>query len=445
MANPLDKQSYLGHGSLNSSGTQYIDRQDGRETSVMSSRDSLDDGFPASAPLVILHPNFANQHLILSKVLNQQERSPIFFSFQTPDADLRTAWELFSSALQDQVGRAPSPLESRATPDKAAQAALKALSAVQPYVLVIDAFDLANQSVQAWVAAMAKGLPEDSQIVVGGRRLPVALTSANGLRESVHLYPVDPERMLLDYEKQASEGAMLEVYGLGPGQALINGQRIDRWDGMLPRALFFYFIDRGMVTRDEIFQTFWPTLSIREATNVFHVTKRKISEILGFDLTIYWSGFYRISPDVDLHYDVVKFGEHVQNSAIAEDSVAADLLQRAIDLYQSVYLSTLDMNWVLTRRAELNQTYSEALSSLGKLRQRQGRPQEALGLLLRAAANQPHREDLARGIMSLFTELGQTDKALEVYERLTNELKRSLGVAPDRRTVELAQHIRTGA
>jgi two-component SAPR family response regulator len=148
---------------------------------------------------------------------------------------------------------------------------------------------------------------------------------------------------------------------------------------------------------------------------------------------------------VDLHYDVVKFGEHVQNSAIAEDSVAADLLQRAIDLYQSVYLSTLDMNWVLTRRVELNQTYSEALSSLGKLRQRQGRPQEALGLLLRAAANQPHREDLARGIMSLFTELGQTDKALEVYERLTNELKRSLGVAPDRRTVELAQHIRTGA
>jgi two-component SAPR family response regulator len=147
---------------------------------------------------------------------------------------------------------------------------------------------------------------------------------------------------------------------------------------------------------------------------------------------------------VDLHYDVVKFGEHVQNSAIADDDQAAELLQRAIDLYQSVFLSTLDMEWVRARRNELNLSYSEALSSLGKLRQRQDRPQEALGLLLRAAANQPHREDLARGIMALFTDLGQMDKALEVYERLTGELKRSLGVAPDKRTVELAAQIRAG-
>ncbi len=405
-------------------------------------RGNFTDAVPTEASLLILHPNFASQHLILSEVLSQHDRTPIFFSFQIPNSDLRTAWELFSAALTDQAKRTPPSLEAKATAEKAAQAALKALNPLAPYVLAIEATDLATKPVEAWIAAMVRGLPTGSQIVIGGRQLPQSLITDSSIRDDVQLYPVDSDRMLLDYANQPTDRALLEVYGLGPGQALINGQRIDRWDGMLPRALFFYFIDRGMVTRDEIFQTFWPSLSVREATNVFHVTKRKISEILGFDLTVYWSGFYRISPDVDLHYDVVKFGEHVQNSAVANDDEAADLLQRAIDLYQSVFLSTLEMPWVVARRAELNLTYAEALSSLGKLRQRRGKPQEALGLLLRASSNQPHREDLARGIMSLFTELGQPEKALEVYDRLAGELKRSLGVAPDRRTVELAQQIK---
>jgi hypothetical protein len=252
------------------------------ETSViaMATRNSVDEAFPADAPLVILHPNFANQHLILANVLNRQKRTPIFFSFQSPSSDLNTAWELFSTALQEQAQRDVPALDARTTPEKAAQAALKALNPLQPYVLVIDSLDLANRQVENWIGAMAKGVPEKSQIVMGARQLPPSLFETHTLRDNVQLYPVDPERMLLDYASQPTDRALLEVYGLGPGQALINGQRIDRWDGMLPRALFFYFIDRGMVTRDEIFHTFWPTLSIREATNVFHVTKRKISEIL---------------------------------------------------------------------------------------------------------------------------------------------------------------------
>src|SRR5260370_15199033 len=151
-------------------------------------------------------------------------------------------------------------------------------------------------------------------------------------------YAGHADRMLPRFGAQRADRALLEVYALGLGHASINGRKIDRWDGALPRSLFFYFIDRGMVTRDEIFQTFWPTLSIREATNVFHVTKRKISEILGFDLTVYWSGFYRISPDIDLYYDVVKFVEDVQNSVVANDHDGIQLLERAIDLSRGLFL-----------------------------------------------------------------------------------------------------------
>ena len=404
------------------------------------SRRWLDNAFPANTPVVLLHPNFANQHLLLEKILDEKARNPIFLTLQRPCNSVECLWQLLSTAVHDQLDSSLPALDAKANIDKSVQAFLKA--APSRFTLVIDAFDLAQGGALRWVAGLANALPSKAQIVLGTRDLPLEFLNTSSLQGKVAIYPTDQERMLVDYANQPPDRALLEVYCLGPGHALINGRRIDRWDGILPRSLFFYFIDKGMVTRDEIFQTFWPTLSVREATNVFHVTKRKISEILGFDLTIYWSGFYRISPEVDLHYDVIKFVENVQNSVVANDDEASTLLERAVYLYRGLFLGTLDMNWANSRRSELQGVYADALSSLGKLRQRAGDMPEALGLFLRAASTQPHREDLARGIMSLYVDLGQSNKALEAYERLTGELKTSLGVGPDRQTVELAETIR---
>ena len=56
-----------------------------------------------------------------------------------------------------------------------------------------------------------------------------------------------------------------------------------------------------MATRDDIFNTFWPSLSIKEATNVFHVTKRKVNEILGFETR------YRVDNYAYIHRETVGF------------------------------------------------------------------------------------------------------------------------------------------
>jgi DNA-binding SARP family transcriptional activator len=250
--------------------------------------------------------------------------------------------------------------------------------------------------------------------------------------------------MILDYTN-ALNRAVLEVRALGPGRVLINGRLVEHWDGVLPRMLFFYFIDRGMTTRDEIFQTFWPNLSTREATNVFHVTKRKISEILGADLTVYWSGFYRISPDLDLHYDVVKFAEAVQNAAVADDDEAVSLLQNAIALYNGPFLSMMEQPWVSQRRDELGASYAEALAGLARIYKKHDSRLDALGYYLRAAATSPQREDLARSIMELYRDLGRPRDALDAYRRLETELKNSLGVTPGPQTAALASEIRAGA
>jgi two-component SAPR family response regulator len=234
---------------------------------------------------------------------------------------------------------------------------------------------------------------------------------------------------------------LLEVRALGSGQVLIDGRQITQWDGALPRSLFFYFVDRGMTTRDEVFATFWPELSTREATNVFHVTKRKISEILGVDLTVYSSGFYRISPEIELHYDVVAFGESVQNSAVAEPEEAYELLDRAIALHERDFLSAVDQAWANKRRDELRRTYVDALTAQARIYEGRDMLAEALGLYNRAFGAFPQREDLARAQMRLYHQAGQPQRAMLVYHRLVKELQQSLDVVPSPETTTLAEQI----
>lgn len=396
---------------------------------------------PPGITLAVLHPDFHGQHSLLAPLLQDKRRTTLFLAVSEPDTAyddlLKSLKHMFDSQADITLPDLPDGAEA------AAAVIAKTLNSGGKYTLIIDAFDYVNQEhTNAFITALANSIAPGNRILLGTRELPVALLKSDTLRDKVALIPTHPDRMMLDYAQPSSK-SVLEVRALGPGRVLINGRRIDHWDGVLPRMLFFYFVDRGMTTRDEIFETFWPKLTTREATNVFHVTKRKISEILEADLTVYWSGFYRISPELELHYDVVKFAEAVQNAAVAADDEAIILYRNAVALYHGPFLSTIEQqDWADRRRGELVGSYAEALAGLARIYQRQDSKQQALGYYLRAAATNPQREDLARAIMDLYLELGRPTHALDAYERLEKELKASLGVSPDRRTVELVGKIR---
>jgi DNA-binding SARP family transcriptional activator len=394
-----------------------------------------------STTLVILHPDFYGQHTLLAPLLDRTDQHTVFLSVPKSGADLDTLTVALSEAIRTQLDESISDLP--AEPEAAANAIAEVMNAHSPVNMVIDGYDLLEpDSTGDLLAALATRLTGGSRVVIGGRQLPMDLLWRENLQSQVALIPVNPDQMMLDYTQSINK-TVLEVRALGPGRVLINGRLIDHWDGILPRTLFFYFVDRGMTTRDEIFRTFWPSLTTREATNVFHVTKRKISEILGTDLTVYWSGFYRLSPDLELHYDVVKFAEAVQNAAVADDDRALELYRNAVELYHGPFLSTMEQEWVTARRGELATTYAEALAGMARLYARRGDKENALGCYLRAAATSPEREDLARAIMELYRALGQPAAALETYERLEAELKKTLNVSPGPQTSELAAAIRS--
>ncbi len=323
--------------------------------------------------------------------------------------------------------------------------------------LFIDEFDRVplNGDFRKFIKAAVAALPDGIQLAFSSRLLTYqpwydmvasgeAIVLGTEYRKDDVMFTIEP-----------APKPQLEVYSLGRGYAIVNGQQITNWDGALPRNLFFYFMDHPLVTRDEIFETFWPDLSVKEATNVFHVTKRKISERISmkvgssknYELTQYSGGFYMPSEKIVRHYDVSDFQDAIERSMIAsDDRQEEELLGRAIELYKAPFLQTVAMHWTGDRRDQLRQLYSQALISNGRIHKRraaqgddeaQTQLREALGFFIRSLRETPEREDIHREVMTIYLKLNMPHDALNQYRTLEQSLSETLNIRPSRDSRDL--------
>lgn len=231
----------------------------------------------------------------------------------------------------------------------------------------------------------------------------------------------------------------LVVEGFGKGRVFVDGRIIDSWGGTGPELLLHYLVSRGMVPRADIFATFWPHLTQRDATNVFHVTKRKIKERLGgVELTAYSDGFYRISPEIDLYYDVEHFRRLLQLSDIGSSNEQAALLDQAKRLVKGRFLANHSAGWIKAKRRHLDEQVSEMYFERANLHYAEGHLWHALGAFIRSFALDDTREDALEKVMSIYLELKQPCDALKAYQRIQAALLRELGVQPKRTLRELA-------
>lgn len=369
--------------------------------------------------LVVIHPNYIQNRLLLNEFLHIPDTVYVRFTGQ----------KLTSDELNDQL---QNELQVQTQ-----QSSLKGVR-----TLVLDECDRSKaDEFDAFLPQMVESVG-DGRVIIFSRRPLRSIAHYPDLRRQACFLPVAEDLMLWDYAHyDDQEKALLEVRSLGSGWVHLNGIPVTDWDGLLPRSLFFFLVDKGMTTRNDIFQTFWPNLTVREATNVFHVTKRKISEVLGIDLTSYWSGFYHISPKIELSYDVVQFSEMVQNSIIQPPEESSRLLRHAISLYRNDFLVGMSPEWVKPRREELQRQYGDALNNLARNVEQEGDTEQALGLYLRAIKSTRHREDIAYNAMMIYRKTGRLQDALLVYERLREEVERELNVAPARYIQELVSAI----
>ena len=317
-------------------------------------------------------------------------------------------------------------------------------------ILYLDELDRVSQNggFRQFITALVENLTGETQLAVNSRLLTYEPWIKWVNRDEVVILGTAHRSNHLQFTKESHIKPQLEVYAFGRGHAVSNGQEITSWDGALPRNLFFYFIDNPLVTRDQIFEIFWQKLSIRDATNVFHVTKRKITERISmkvdddsnYELTTYSTGFYVPSDKIVRHYDVADFEQAMEGALLCTDPRQRQMLYRqAIDIYKAPFLYPVKLRWVEARRKQLQSMYAEALNGMARLKADEQAWEDALGFYVRALKELPQREDIHRGAMQMYVNLGRNADAWQHYAVLERLLKRTLGVKPSRETLELME------
>lgn len=397
-------------------------------------------------PLVIIYPRHRARHALVAMFLQFYQENVIYYALSEDDNTL-TAWlnniansDVFPVDFGNQTRAA---LESNSSPEELAAAFGADLSMLRAdrFMLLLDTFDNLAQSdaVSRFFEALPGKMPSQAQIVINARLL--AVRPWNDLLHAGQLAVVGNEEAMGGgiYGDNPQKG-QLEVFSLSGGHVYIDGRPVTSWDGSLPRHLFYYFVDHTMVTRDEIFEVFWPHMAVKEATNVFHVTKRKISERLGYELTNYSNGFYIPSPRLTVHYDTRIFEESLAD-AIENEVDAPANWYLAIQLYRSHFLPRIHTPWVQARREELQNKYAQALINLGRYHRGLDEPERALGYLLRALREKPDWEDVHQDVMMLFFQQGQRDDAIQQYQLLSDTLQDMFGIKPSKDTRRLYEVI----
>lgn len=401
--------------------------------------------------LVLIYPWTQYKNLFLSQYLKNAKDGLLYYRIPASVTNL-TDWlrdfvEEFDTVLKG-YGKHLKNLIDAGAYDELGEAFAQDLidyADGNPIVLYIDELDRVphDSNFKKFLSALVSSLPSHVQIAFSSRLLTFQPWNDLVTAGKAAVLGTEFRKNDVMFTVENTPKPQLEVYALGRGHALVNGQPITNWDGALPRNLFFYFFDHPLVTRDEIFKTFWPDLPVKEATNVFHVTKRKISERIGskieepgsYELTQYNGGFYTPSEKVVRHYDVGDFQEAIERALLTTDEREEEyLLARAIEYYKAPFLQTIDMPWVHDRRDQLRQLYSQALIRIGRISRRKDNQENALGFYTRALKEAPEREDIHREVMEIYLHLNMVQDAMSQYKRLEEYLSDNLGIEPSRDT-----------
>ncbi len=391
---------------------------------------------------VLLHPNSRYRSILVAHLINSSDYKVFYYALGPDDISVPSFLDGITHDLANQnpmFGRHINMLEpdDYGNLEKLLETFVLDLTelSTDDFVLILDEYDRSDEAddIQWFIERLTAHLPDNCRLVLNSRTLP-RLPWVAMIAEGRALLLQDDKLIRENFYDIEGHGSQtLEVYALGPGFVLFHDKPIDTWEGHLPRLLFFFALDRPVITRSEICQAFWPELEIDQAVNVFHVTKRRLHKALDMDVLVHMDGYYRINPDLDIDYDVMHYATRLLEGRDKTNPNRIAAWQKAIDLYRGPFLQGHSDGWILDRRIDFQSGYLEALTEMAQVRLNEGRPEYALGLFQKAVGENARREDIHREIMRLFTSLGRRSEAAAHYQKMLQEL--SGKIAPETKAV----------
>jgi DNA-binding SARP family transcriptional activator len=387
----------------------------------------------AQSRIVLLHPDSRYRSALVARLIHEPNQRVFYYAMGTDDLDLQSFIAGITHDLANQ-----HPLFGRHTHmllQKDPSNFTKLLDTFSrdvaelsedPFILILDEYDRTDgaDDIQMFIERLVMRLPERCQIVINSRTLP-RMPWVSMIARKHAIMMLDDQMIMGDFYRRPSEGKHdLDVYALGPGFVIMNDKPIEAWEGHLPRLLFFFALDKAVVTRSEICHAFWPELDMDQAVNVFHVTKRRLHKAFDMDVLVHDEGYYQINPELVIHFDALNFTTALVAARTDDSPKRMDSWQRAIDLYRGPFLQGHSDNWIENRRYDFRVGLLEALTSMAQIRLGQDRPEQALSLFQRALGEDNLREDIHREVMQLLGRMGRRSEVAAHYQRLMDELKK---------------------
>lgn len=385
--------------------------------------------------VILLHPNSRYRSMLVAQLINTPELNTFYYAMGPDDIELQAFIGSITHDLANQVatfGRHinmlprsvyANPLQNLDLVLDTFAADLAEMSA-ERFLLILDEYDRSDEAddVQRFIERLAGRVPAHCRLVLNGRTLP-RLPWISMISQKLAILLEDDRLIETEfYGPTKPSDDPLEVYALGPGFVLNNGEPIDTWEGHLPRLLFFFALDRPVITRSEICQAFWPELDPDQAVNVFHVTKRRLHKALDNDVLVHDGGYYRVNPDMPIYYDAMEFAVALMEGRNNPDPARKfEAWQRAADLYRGPFLQGHNDWWIMERRLDFRAGYLEALTEMANVWLSRDRHEQALVLFQKALLEDNTREDLHQRIMGLYAQLGRRSEATAHYNKLVED------------------------
>lgn len=377
------------------------------------------------ASLILMHPNSRFRTPFVAYLTRTTDYQVFYYALGPDDVDLPSMLNGMTHDLSDQnplYGRHLHMLYAEDWQDmnKVVNAACRDIAELsnQPFLLVLDEYDRSHAAddIQWFIEQLIQQLPPHCKVVINSRIFP-RLPWVSMIAQRRALIFNDAEIIRDNFYEFTGGPHSLEVYALGPGFVLFNDKVVDIWEGHLPRLLFFFALDRPVITRSEICHAFWPDLELEQAVNVFHVTKRRLHKALEMDVLVHDDGYYRINPELNVEYDVMRFVSKLMEGRNLTGAAQLSAWTDAIDLYRGPFLQGHTDPWIAQRRVDFRVGYLEALDAIAKDKLTQNLPEHALGLYQRALLADPFRQDLQREVLKLYLALGRRCEAVMQFRR----------------------------
>ena len=373
-----------------------------------------------SSKILLLHPSSRLRSLLLARMLSNPDVTTFYYAMDIDDINLKNFLIHIvhdMSNLRPTFGRHLANLSQSIHNDpyrhldillRTFVKEITELSDGETY-LILDEFDRADAAddIQRFIERLSHHLPMRCKLVLNGRTLPRMPWLAMIAKR--HALMLRDEQLVAEdhFEHQNVANAELKVLSLGPGYVFLEDRLIENWEGHLPRLLLFFALDRPVVTRNEICETFWPNLELDPAVNVFHVTKRRLHKALGLDVLMHDGSYYRMNPEIPFYSDTLEFVELLMAGRYGSLDDPLELWQRVAKLYRGPFLQGHDDNWVDERREAFKVAYVEALENTAQLWDADGKHELALHSLLRAVDTDYGNEALHTKLLNMYVRLGR--------------------------------------